>query len=90
MIDQLVPLAEAFVTVTPNNPRAMPARELADRLTELGGAATACDSVEAGVRLAVALAGEDGVVCALGSLYMLGDVRACVEQRGAARPSERF
>ncbi|NLI53112.1 MAG: folate family ECF transporter S component [Clostridiales bacterium] len=76
MIDQLAPLAQEFITVTPDNPRAMNAADLAALLTESGMTATPADSVPDGVRLAIGRAGEDGVVCALGSLYLLGAVRA--------------
>lgn len=78
MLNQIVPFAREVFTVTPNNPRAMPAAELAIRIAALGVPAEACSSVEAGVRAAVERAGRDGVVCALGSLYMLGDVRQAV------------
>ena len=81
MLLQLGPLAQEFVTATPRNPRAMPAQTLAERLTALGYPATACDSVEDGARTAIARAGENGIVCALGSLYMLGDVRAYIAAR---------
>ncbi len=76
MIEQIGLVASEFVTVTPNNPRAMSATELANLLRQLGYTATACDSVESGVQLAIARAGKSGIVCALGSLYMLGDVRS--------------
>jgi dihydrofolate synthase/folylpolyglutamate synthase len=70
------PYAKVFVTVAPRNPRAMPAQELADRLTALGYEAIPCQSVEAGVEKVLSLAGPEDVICALGSLYMLGDVRS--------------
>ena len=78
MIDQIGPIAEGFVTVTPDNPRAMQADALAELLTKQGFSAAPCDSVASGVDTAIKLAGKDGVVCALGSLYMLGDVRAAL------------
>lgn len=78
MVEQIGPIANEFVTVTPNNPRAMNATELANLLRQLGYTATACDSVESGVELAIARAGKSGIVCALGSLYMLGDVRSAL------------
>ena len=37
----------------------------------------ACADIPAGVEAASAAAGEDGAVCAVGSLYMAGAVRAC-------------
>ncbi len=76
MIDQIGPIASEFVTVTPNNTRAMRATELANLLRQLGYTATASESVESGVQLAISRAGKSGIVCALGSLYMLGDVRS--------------
>ena len=78
MIDQIGPIAEAFYTVTPDNPRAMRAGDLAALLTEQGLTATACESVSAGVQSAITHAGKSGIVCALGSLYMLGEVRTAL------------
>ena len=78
MLPLICSVARSFVTVTPSNPRALPAPELADRLRALGFEATPTNSVREGVERAIALAGPDGIVCALGSLYMLGDVRACL------------
>ena len=36
-----------------------------------------CASIPEGVETAREQAGEDGMVCAVGSLYMAGAVRAC-------------
>lgn len=74
----LSPLALEFVTVTPDSPRALPAGELAALITEeYALPALACDTIESGVEQAKQHAGEEGLVCALGSLYMVGSVRAC-------------
>ena len=75
----IVPLAEQFFTVRPDNPRAMSAEELARRIQAMGVKATPCASVQEGVAKAVEAEGKDGVACALGSLYMSGDVRACFQ-----------
>lgn len=79
MLDLLQPLAEEIFTVCPDSPRAMDAKELAALLAARGISAQACGSVEEGVRFAVKAAGEEGVVCALGSLYLSADVRRAVE-----------
>lgn len=79
MAEELAPLAAAFVTVAPDNPRAMDAAELRRRLLPWGVRALACGSVAEGVRTAMDLAGPEGAVCALGSLYFSGDVRRAVE-----------
>ena len=73
----IVPLAERFFTVKPGNPRAMDAEVLAGRIRALGVPAEACGSVADGVKRAIEAEGADGVACALGSLYMSGEVREC-------------
>ena len=72
--------AVEFITVTPDNPRALPAQELAKYLASFGKPVTACDSVADGVRLAIDHAGKDGTVLCYGSLYLLGDVISAVEE----------
>ena len=75
MFRWLMPYAREFVTVTPQNPRALPAEELARYITEnLNAKATPCRTVAEGVKTAIEKAGPDGVVCACGSLYMIGDI----------------
>ncbi len=55
------------------------AEELAARIEALGARATPCGSVAEGVAKAIEAEGADGVACALGSLYMSGEVRACFQ-----------
>ncbi|MCI6055050.1 bifunctional folylpolyglutamate synthase/dihydrofolate synthase [Dysosmobacter sp.] len=74
VLEAVVPLAEAVVTVTPPSPRALDAEALRRRLP-YGTPGCACLTVEEGVKLAVMAAGPGGAVCALGSLYMSGAVR---------------
>ncbi|MGM9521405.1 MAG: bifunctional folylpolyglutamate synthase/dihydrofolate synthase [Oscillospiraceae bacterium] len=74
------PLADCFITVTPNNPRSLPAEDYAALLNCAGFEAHAAASIEDGVRMAEMRAGRDGVVCALGSLYFSQDVREAVEK----------
>lgn len=75
MFRRLLPFARTFFTVTPDNPRALPAEDLSRYITgTLGMPAAPCDTVAAGVRAAVDAAGPDGTVCCCGSLYMLGEV----------------
>ena len=66
--------AAEFVTLTPDNPRAMKSADLKAYLERFGKPVHACDTAAQGVALAKELAGKDGVVLAYGSLYMLGDV----------------
>lgn len=72
--------AAEFITVTPDNPRALTAQELAGYLSSFGKPVTACDTVAEGVRLAIDHAGKSGTVLCYGSLYLLGDVIRAVEE----------
>jgi len=75
MLGQMVHIVRDIVTVTPDTPRAMPAVEYASHLNACGGHATAAASLSEGLRMAIDLAGEDGVVIAAGSLYFAGALR---------------
>ncbi len=75
MLGMLASLGQQIVTVTPDNPRAMQAAELAQRLNAVGGCAQAADSLESGLARARALAGETGIIIAAGSLYFAGGLR---------------
>ncbi len=75
----IVPMARRFYTVTPPNPRAMQADVLAQRIQAMGADAIPCNSIPQAVASAMDFAGPDGVACALGSLYMSGDVRNCFQ-----------
>ena len=77
MLEILAPEAETFVCVTPDSERALPAGDLAQALARLGKSAVVAGSIREGVSMAVDAAGKDGVVCAVGSLYMAGEIRAC-------------
>lgn len=74
MIRLIAPVASEFITVTPDNPRAMAAEMLKERLLKFGKPVTACESVLAGVKTALEHAGNDGIVFSLGSLYMYREV----------------
>lgn len=76
ILDILLPLAARCFTVRPDSPRAMDPAALAAAISARGVRAEACPMVADGVQRAVAAAGQGGVVCALGSLYMAGDVRS--------------
>ena len=80
MFNHLAPFAQEFVTVRPGNPRALSAEELSQYIrSHLGAKATPCATVADGVRTAIEHAGKDGVVCACGSLYMIGDIVAALD-----------
>ena len=76
----VAPYAKEFITITPDNPRAMQAADLAAYLRGFGKPVTACGVVEDGVKLAIEHAGENGVVLCYGSLYMIGDIDAALKK----------
>ena len=71
----MMPLAQAFVCLTPLSDRALPAEELAAYLSSHGASAVVCADVAKGIRAALACAGKDGAVIAFGSLYLAGAIR---------------
>jgi len=75
MMGEILPLAREFYTITPDSDRAMSAVELAAYLEGLGAKAFPCGTTRDGVDRALAAAGPEDVVCACGSLYMIGEVR---------------
>lgn len=81
MVSKLVETGRVIHTVTPDNPRAMSAEELACEVRSTGGKATAHSSVEEGVAAAVNDARELGLpIAALGSLYMYAEVLDAVRK----------
>lgn len=80
MYDQLAPLAARFITVTPRNPRALDAGELAAFLRRYGKPVTACDTIREGVSRMLADTPPDGTAVCCGSLYLLGDVVQSLEK----------
>ena len=76
MIAQLAPLADRVFTITPDNPRALPAAETAQVFRNHGTVAQSADSLEQGVQNALAHAEKSGrPLVVLGSLYIYGDVK---------------
>ena len=79
MYKPVMSYVQEFVCVTPPNPRKLEAAELASHLMSVGAKATACDSIEEGVRKARQLAGDSGVVLCFGSLYTIGATKEALD-----------
>ncbi len=62
-------------TVTPSNPRALPAQELAERIRQQGIDAQACENARDAVCCVLEEAEPDDVIAAFGSLYSLREIR---------------
>ena len=88
MMEELLPLAKEFYTITPDSPRAMPAGELAAYLEKRGVRAVPCETVWDGLDQALAASGPQDVICACGSLYMIGEVRHLIGLFGGGKEGE--
>lgn len=75
MVDILAPLANAFVVVPPDSPRALRPQALCEALNKYGKHAIARENVDDGVRTALNLSGANGMVCVTGSQRLVGQVR---------------
>ena len=77
MLAKMAEVAKAFVCLHADSERAFGAQELAREIENtLSLAAYPAASAQEGCALAQRLAGEQGVACALGSLYLAGEIRA--------------
>lgn len=77
LTDILDPVADEYICITPGSFRALPAEELAEHLKRYGKPVTVCGSIRDGVSAALDRSDEDSVVCAVGSLYSVGEIRYC-------------
>ncbi|MBE6570349.1 MAG: bifunctional folylpolyglutamate synthase/dihydrofolate synthase [Ruminococcaceae bacterium] len=76
MIAALAPLCASVVTITPPNPRALPAEETAAEFTSCGVAAEPAETLAEGVKTAYTLAQKKNKpLVILGSLYIYGEVK---------------
>ena len=82
MYKPVMPLVDRFVCITPPNPRKLEAEQLARYLCQAGAQAQASESILDGVKKAMDLAGEDGVVLCFGSLYSIGGIRDALKDLG--------
>ena len=74
--------ADHIITVTPpDNPRALPAYELAKEIAAVHPKVTAVDSLEEAVEMSFLLAGKEDVILAFGSLSYLGRLMQIVENK---------
>ena len=85
MLAQLVPLCDAMVLTSSQNPRALPPPTLQSLVGQLGGFEYRDRSAIPAPRCARAreLAGPDGVVLATGSIYLIADLLAAGAESGA-------
>lgn len=81
MMDLLAPYAERFITVTPDSTRALSAEKLGKLVEKYGKPVDVRGDVKSAVDAAFGAAGNDGLICSVGSLYMTGEIRSRVLER---------
>lgn len=95
MLETVLPFASSFVCVTPDNPRALPAEKLARAIRWTGQDILGCSAhmrpnvardMDDALARAQEIAGPEGLICAFGSLYSIGAVKASLarETRSAS------
>ena len=71
----MAPLFAHVITVQPQNPRSLPAEDLAEKAGHYCSDCKAAESVEEALSMARTLCGEDGVMVVCGSFYLASEVR---------------
>ncbi|MCX7747629.1 MAG: bifunctional folylpolyglutamate synthase/dihydrofolate synthase [Clostridia bacterium] len=75
MMDQVLPGASTVIAVTPKSDRAMPGEDLADVIKYYCKNVVVSDTIDNAIEKGLKLTKEDGLLCAFGSLYYIGEVR---------------
>lgn len=75
MLDEVIPIADKFLTVAPDYYRAVSAEELKTHLLKRHSNVTAFKSIKDALHFALAHAGAEEIICAFGSLYYIGEIR---------------
>ena len=77
VLSLLLPHFDNVLTVTPSNPRAIPAADLAEKIRNLGTDAKSFEDTETAYKYAVENISENDVLIVCGSLYLCSDVYNC-------------
>lgn len=82
IIRKLCPYAEQIVTIeTPDNPRALPAQELAEAVRECNPHVQAAENIQDAVNKVFAMADREDVILSFGSLSFIGEITTIVKNR---------
>ena len=80
IIRKLCRYAEQIITIeTPDNPRALPAQELAEEVKKCNPHVQAADSIPDAVDKIFAMAGREDVILSFGSLSFIGEITTIVK-----------
>lgn len=80
VLEDLIPLMDKVIATRPNNPRAMKAIELAEKLKVFGKETYSYENIEEAIKKAFEVTKEDEAIVFAGSLYMIGEVRKALKK----------
>jgi len=75
LAEELTPAAAGVIATQAQHPRAMPPERIADAFAGLGVATEVVKTVGEALKQAVAVVGEQGVICLVGSLFIVAEGR---------------
>jgi dihydrofolate synthase/folylpolyglutamate synthase len=85
IIEPVVPIVSEFIAVRPENDRGMTAQELAIILRSYCKEVSVSDKIEEAIIYSIKKVSKEGIICAYGSLYYIGEIRRFfqgLEKRG--------
>lgn len=88
----LFPFAEQIIFTTPENPRAMPAKEIAAFVAEEFDKKNifVIDEIPNAFEKAREIAGKDNLILVTGSLYLIGEIQAYLKDRKVERRKKKY
>jgi dihydrofolate synthase / folylpolyglutamate synthase len=75
MIQKIAPLTEQIIITQLQTRRAVPVSNIQKYMQKIGYKAIITENVAKSVELALELAGEEDMICAAGSLYLIGELK---------------
>jgi len=80
MLDMILPLAKAVVCTSPPSPRALSAQMLKTEVMKRADVdAVAAENIRDAVNAALRTAAPEDIICAIGSLYMIGEIKTSLK-----------
>lgn len=78
VLDLLIPKFNKVITTTPDNPRAIDANKLKEKIERYNIEVTCKPNIKEAVGYALEISNKDDVIISAGSLYMIGNVRTII------------
>ena len=82
VLDSFMDITKDFIATEPDNPRKLPAEELAEKMQKRGGHVHCFSKAEEAVSCAQGLYEAYDVILFTGSLYLIGKIRGLINEKG--------